>query len=95
MALLETLNAFVGAIAVATTDAPDEYPSWSDGYQAHMADLKGLWAKIRPQLKYNLDEAAFVDAKLQEMVNAFEAGNKAAGRAAAWSLYNADVGKLR
>jgi hypothetical protein len=99
MSLSETLQKFGDAIALATTDAPDEYLLSQYGYeglyQAHMADLKALWAAIRPQLKRDLEQAEFVDSKLQEMFAAFDAGEKDKGRKAAWALYNAEVTKLR
>lgn len=98
MSLNETLQQFGDAIALATTDAPDEYLLAQYGYEglyeAHMADLKQLWTMIRPQLKRDLDQAEFVDVKLQEMFTAFDAGEKEKGRKAAWALYNADMTKL-
>ena len=95
MSLTEKLKDFVGQIAVATTDAPDSYPDWSDGYEAHMADIRGLWTEIRPQLKQDLQQAELIDAKLQEMFSAFDAGEKEKGRKAAWAIYNLDVKKLK
>ncbi len=99
MSLHETLKVFAGQITVATSDAPDEYLLSQYGYkglyEAHMADLKALWAAIRPQLKRDLEQAAFVDEKLHEMVTAFDAGEKDKGRKAAWALYNAELTKLR
>jgi len=96
MSLSETLKDLAGSIATATSDAPDEYPEWSSWtYETHMADLKELWAAIRPQLKRDLEQAEFIDGKLQEMFAAFDAGEKDKGRKAAWALYNAEVTKLR
>lgn len=95
MSLQQKLKDFAGSISTATGDAPDEYPDWSSWtYETHMADLRGLWAEIRPQLK-NLEQAALVNDKLLEMIDAFDAGEKEKGRAAAWFLYNLDVNKLR
>ncbi len=54
-----------------------------------------LWATIRLQLKRDLEQAGWVDGKLQEMFTAFDAGEKETGRKAAWALYNAEVTKLR
>ncbi len=48
-----------------------------------MADLKELWASVRQQLKRDLEQAEFVDGKLQEMFAAFDAGEKDKGRKAA------------
>jgi hypothetical protein len=99
MSLSETLQKFGDAIAGATSDAPDEYLLAQYGYEglyeAHMADLKELWAAIRPQLKRDLEQAEFIDGKLQEMITAFDAGEKDKGRKAAWAMYNAEVTKLR
>lgn len=99
MSLSETLQKFGDAIAGATSDAPDEYLLSQYGYEglyeAHMADLKALWASIRPQLKRDLEQADFVDSKLQEMFTAYDAGEKDKGRKAAWTLYNSEVTTLR
>lgn len=96
MSLREHLQNFGDSIAGATMNAPDEYPEWSNlTYETHMADLKDLWATIRPQIKRDLVQAEFVDNKLQEMFAAFDAGEKDKGRKAAWALYNSDVAKLR
>lgn len=96
MSLRETLKDFAGSIGCAETNAPDEYAEWSSWtYETNMADIKELWATIRPQLKRDLEQAQWVDEKLQEMFTAFDAGEKEQGRKAAWALYNADVTKLR
>lgn len=96
MSLYEYLQNLSDSIALATSDAPDEYPDWSSWtYETHMADIKELWAAIRPQLKHDLEQAQWVDGKLQEMFTAFDAGEKDAGRKAAWALYNTEVTKLR
>lgn len=96
MTLAERLSDFVGSIAVATTSSPDDYDSWSSWtYETHMADLRELWAEIRPQLERDIEQAEFIDGKLQEMFAAFEAEDKEKGRDAAWAIYNAGVEKLR
>jgi len=95
MSLKERLADFVGAITSAV-DAPDNYPFPEfQSYEANMADIKELWAEIRPQIKRDLVQAEFVDAKLQEMFTAFEAGEKEKGRDAAWAIYNSKAGRLR
>lgn len=97
--LEETLQKFGDAITLATSDAPDEYLLSQYGYEGlyetHMADLKELWDAIRPQLKRDLEQAEWVDGKLQEMFAAFDAGQKEQGRKAAWAIYNAEVTELR
>lgn len=96
MSLREDLQNFVDSIGAAGSNAPDEYAEWSSWtYETHMTDIKGLWAFIRPQLKRDLEQAEFVDNKLQEMFAAFDAGEKDKGRKVAWALYNAEVVKLR
>ena len=96
MSLEERLTDLASAIALATTHAPDEYPSWSSWtYATHMADIKALWNEVRPRLQRDIDQAQTIDAKLQEMFALFEAGQKEAGRDIAWALYNEKVEKLR
>jgi len=95
MSLSERLKDFAGALTSAT-DGPDDYPDWGYvTYESNMADLKELWSEIRPQLKRDLEQAEFVDGKLQEMFAAFDEGEKDKGRAAVWAIYNSDVKKLR
>ncbi|WP_454733428.1 MULTISPECIES: hypothetical protein [Cupriavidus] len=59
-----------------------------------MADLKALWAEIRPQLKNDLDRAAFIEGKLDEMFKAFDEGERERGRDAVWAIYNLRVQSL-
>lgn len=95
MSLKEKLADFAGSIGAAATKAPDDYLQGSHWtYESHMADIKELWAEIRPQLKRDLEQAQFIDGKLQEMFAAFDTGEKEKGRAAAWAMYN-NVEKLR
>lgn len=95
MSLRDRLEDFVAALTVAV-DAPDNYqfPEFQN-YESNMADLKELWAEIRPQLKRDLEHANFIDSKLVEMRAAFDAGDKDAGRKAVWAIYNRKVEKLR
>jgi hypothetical protein len=96
MTIDEKLGDFVGSIAVAITDSPDNYSAlggWT--YETHMADLKGLWREIFPQLKRDVEQARFIDGKLQEMFHAFEGGDRERGRDAALAIYNLGVRKLR
>jgi hypothetical protein len=95
MSLVEKLRDFAGALTSAT-DAPDDYPTWGYvTYESNMADLKELWAEIRPQLKKDVEQAEFIDGKLQEAFIAFEAKEKSKGRKAILAIYNLDVKKLR
>lgn len=96
MSVSEKLKDFAGGIALAASRAPDNYDEWTGWtYEAHMADLKELWSYIQPRLERDLDEARFVGGKFQEMIDAFEAGEKSRGRAAAWAIYNSDFRKMR
>ncbi len=95
MSLTETLRDFAGALSSAI-DAPDEYPAWGYvTYESNMADLKELWSKIRPKLKRELEQAEFVDRKLQEAFDAFMANQKDKGRKAILAVYNLNVKQFR
>ncbi len=96
MALIDDLDNFNGSINLAIGNPPDDYPEWSYvTYDAHMADIKALWAAIRPALKRNLAEAEQIDAKLAEMFTAFDGGEKERGRKAALFIYNMEPTRLR
>lgn len=95
MSLKERLADFAGALTSATY-APDAYPMPEYvNYESNMADLKELWAQIRPQLRRDLEQAEFIDHKLVEMRQAFDAEDKAAGRKAVMAIYNLKVERLR
>src|SRR3954454_9179364 len=95
MPFIEKLRDFSGALTSATF-APDDYPAWGYvTYESNMADLKELWAEIRPKLKKDLDKAEFIDGKLQEAFTAFEANEKEKGQDAILAIYNLEVKKLR
>jgi hypothetical protein len=96
MTIRERLRDFASSIAVATTDPPDDYAYWSGWtYETHMADIKGLWAEIRPQLKRDLEQAELIEGKLQEMFAAFDVGETGVGRKAAMVIYNMKVDQLK
>lgn len=96
MSLREDLEHFNGSINLAIDYPPDDYPDWSYAtYESHMADIKQLWASIRPALKRNLADADQIDAKLVEMFSAFDAGEKERGRKAALFIYNMEPTQLR
>ncbi|WP_202413893.1 hypothetical protein [Duganella sp. CY15W] len=95
MSLTEKLRDFAGALAVASTDAPDDYPEWGyTTYESNMTNLKELWTEILPKLTKELEKAEFIDGKLQEAFAAFEAKEKDKGRKAILAIYNLDVKKL-
>lgn len=94
MSLQTLLNEFASALARAT-DAPDEYPSWGEAiYQRNMAELWALWRRIRPQLT-DAEQAGYIEQQLEAMRQAFDHGDKAAGRDAVWALRHLFVKGLR
>lgn len=96
MALQEILADFAGALAVASTDAPDDYPEWGyTTFESNKADLRSLWSEIRGKLKHDQDQIIFIDSKLKEAILALDAGEKEIGRSAILAIYNLDVKKLR
>lgn len=96
MSLIERLRDFAGALAVASTDAPDAYPAWSyNTYENNMADLRACWADIRPTLKKDADKVEFIDRMLREAFDAFERKDKARGSKAIFAIYNLGVKSLR
>ncbi|OFA06689.1 hypothetical protein [Duganella sp. HH101] len=96
MSLKEKLLDFSGALTTATNHAPENYPAWSSWtYETNMADLKELWAEIRPKLKKDIDQVKFIDGKLQEAFAAYDAKDKEKGQDAILAIYNLDVKTLR
>lgn len=96
MTLSKLLLDFRDSLGAAMSSAPDEYPSWSSWtYETHMEDLRNLWAEAAPRLKRDLQQAAQVQHLLEVMFNAFEAGQKDAGRKAALAIYNMNPDRLR
>lgn len=96
MGVREKLQDFAGALAIASTDAPDAYPSWSyTTYESNRAELLESWGAARTGLKRDLDQVAFIDRTLQEAIAAFDAGDKETGRKAIWAIYNLGVKRLR
>lgn len=96
MSLNERLRDFAGALAIASTDAPDNYPAWSyNTYENNMADLRACWADIRPKLKRDADKVEFIDRMLQEAFAAFDNKDKETGSRAIFAIYNLGVKGLR
>jgi hypothetical protein len=79
---------FIAYVAVAATNAPDEFPVWSEGCRAHLAAMQDLWTEIRSQASCNSEQTHFVEGMLTEMTRAFEAGRKQSGRKTARALYS-------
>jgi hypothetical protein len=95
MSLNERLADFEGALTSATF-APDKYPLPEYvNFQSNMADLRELWAEIRPQLSRDIEQAEFIDKKLLEVFDAFAMGRKEDGLDAVLAIYHLKVKKLR
>jgi hypothetical protein len=47
--------------------APETCPTWSDGFDAHLAETLPLWGEIRPQLRQHSERAQQVDSALQKL----------------------------
>jgi hypothetical protein len=96
MSLAEKLDHFTGEIAVATMNAPDDYPeNLYSTYETNKAKALQLWSEIQPRLKRDLEKASFISQRLREGFEALDAGKKEAGRQAMWDIYNAHPDKLR
>ncbi|KEF45576.1 hypothetical protein BFR75_10260 [Acinetobacter pittii] len=61
-----------------------------------MKDLRVLWSEIRPKIKKDLVKADYVGVKLQEMMDAFDKGDKDEGKKIAGELADLyDITKLK
>ena len=56
---------------------------------------EGVMEQIRPKLKRDLEQAEFVDRKLQEAFDAFMTNQKDKGRKAILAVYNLNVKQFR
>jgi len=92
---LEILDDFAACVAVVVSIAPDEYPRWSGGLKAHVAEMSVLWAEIQPQLRRDVEQARRVESALQQMTSAAEVGDAHGVQKAARTLQELDVSKLR
>ncbi|MFE0502421.1 hypothetical protein ACFW0P_16750 [Lysobacter soli] len=96
LAIRELLADFVGSIASAASDAPDNYPDWlPKDWTSHRADLLDLWGRIHPGLKRDVDQAAALGVQVTAMIDAFDSGDREAGREIAWDIFNSQPEKLR
>jgi len=71
----EILDDFAACVAVAGSTAPDEYPRWSGGLKAHVAEMSVLWAEIQPQLRRDVEQVRRIDIVLHKMAAAVEVGD--------------------
>ena len=95
MGFFEILDDFAACVAVAGSTAPDEYPRWSGGLKAHVAEMSVLWAEIQPQLRRDVEQARRVESALQEMTSAAKVGDAHGVQQAVRALQGLDVSKLR
>ncbi|KCX50556.1 hypothetical protein J524_4413, partial [Acinetobacter baumannii 496487] len=84
--------------------APNNYNGWLFEYfptqeaihEEQMKDLRVLWSEIRPKIKKDLVKADYVEIKIQEMIDAFDNGEKIEGRKIARELADLyDITKLK
>jgi hypothetical protein len=85
----ETLEIFTDTVVSGTLRPPDNYPDWNTrGYAGHREDLLNLWAEIRPRLKRDLEEAAFIDEQLKLALESFDRGDREPGQSIMFKIYN-------
>ena len=104
MSLKEKLGELEDALMTLAHCAPDDYDEWRLEYfptqeaihEERMKDLRELWSEIRPKIKKDLVKADYVEIKLQEMMDAFNRGDKDEGKKIAGELADLyDITKLR
>jgi hypothetical protein len=104
MFLKEKLGELEDSLVTVEYCAPDNYNEWLLKYfptqeaihEERMKDLRELWSEIRPKIKKDLVKADYVEIKLQEMMDAFNRGDKDEGKKIAGELADLyDITKLR
>lgn len=104
MALREKLGELEDALMTLAHCAPDDYNEWRLEYfpnqqaihEEEIKDLRELWSEIRPKIKKDLVKADYVEIKIQEMIDAFDKGEKIEGRKIARELADLyDLAKLK
>jgi len=104
MSLKEKLGELEDSLVSVEYCAPDNYNEWLLKYfptqeaihEERMKDLRELWSEIRPKIKKDLVKADYVEIKLQEMMDAFNRGDKDEGKKIAGELADLyDITKLR
>ena len=96
MTLAELLDRFAGSLTTAISHAPDDYPEWRyTNYLQNKEKLLQLWSEIKPRLKRDLDQVAYISQRLTDGIAAYDAGDKPAGKKAMLDIYNAEPDKLR
>ncbi|KCX93032.1 hypothetical protein J572_4268 [Acinetobacter baumannii 1499986] len=104
MSLKEKLGELEDALLTLAHCAPDDYNEWRLEYfptqeaihEEEIKDLRALWSEIRPKIKKDLVKADYVGVKLQEMMDAFDKGDKDEGKKIAGELADLyDITKLK
>ncbi|HEO1798134.1 TPA: hypothetical protein VAM14_003273 [Acinetobacter baumannii] len=88
MSLKEKLGELEDSLVTVEYCAPNNYNGWLFEYfptqeaihEEQMQDLRVLWSEIRPKIKKDLVKADYVGVKLQEMMDAFNRGDKDEGK---------------
>ena len=88
MSLKEKLGELEDSLVTVEYCAPNNYNGWIFEYfptqeaihEEQMQDLRVLWSEIRPKIKKDLVKADYVGVKLQEMMDAFNRGDKDEGK---------------
>ncbi|WP_060465550.1 hypothetical protein [Acinetobacter sp. LMB-5] len=104
MSLREKLGELEDSLVTVMHCAPDDYNEWLLKYfptqeaihEERIKDLRELWSEIRPKIKKDLVKADYVEIKFQEMMDAFNRGDKDEGKKIAGELADLyDITKLR
>lgn len=87
--LAETLELFTENVVSGTLRAPDNYPEWNTlGYARHRSELLRLWAEIKPRIKRDLDNVAYIDEHLTLAIASFDRGEREPGQSLMVKIYN-------
>ena len=104
MSLKQKLGELEDSLVTVMHCAPDDYNEWLLKYfptqeaihEERIKDLRELWSEIRPKIKKDLVKADYVGVKLQEMMDAFDNGDKSEGQKIARELADLyDITKLK
>ncbi|MCU7696804.1 hypothetical protein OD757_06180 [Acinetobacter sp. AYS6] len=94
MSLREKLGELTDSLVTVAHCAPDDYDDWLLKYfptqeaihEERIKDVRELWSEIRLKIKKDLVKADYVGVKLQEMMDAFDKGDKSEGQKIAREL---------
>ncbi|KJH64764.1 hypothetical protein [Acinetobacter calcoaceticus] len=104
MTLKEKLGELTDSLVTVAHCAPDDYDEWlleyfptqAEIHKEEIKDLRELWSEIRSKIKKDPVKANYVEIKLQEMIDAFDKGEKIEGRKIARELADLyDLTKLK